>query len=466
MSLPKFLFAIVILCFLVISCNDSTLIGNDLLAGDDLEVEFTDTISFKVKNVQIDSTLLLETGNSDGAVLSTFLVGKLDDPIFGKSESQAFAEFKFSSALDFQDAIIDSVVLTLQYDSLLFYGDTLATQSVEVYRLEEELDMLDVYYSNLSFQTGMTPLGSLNNFIAKPRTNITVIDTTGGDSDTTTLLPHIRIPLDNAFGAEILALDTMVTSNDSLFTDVFKGLNIRSLANNTMMGFDLDGTQTRLTLYYQKDGESETANLFVNFLSFRTAEFEHDYTGSFVNDYLDDYEQAEEFMFVQSMAGINLEIEWNDLSWLEGAIISKAEFEFTVAQLPGDDLDLYPPLESIYGHDRGTDGQFVISADMFNALSVSNLGVFGGEVKDNADTTQLIYTFNVSEQLQDALADQTNPNIGRSDEFILSSFIEPETRLPTTIPISTKAEIAARTVFYGPKNSSFPATLKVTYIKP
>jgi len=310
----------------------------------------------------------------------------------------------------------------------------------------------------------MTPLGALNNFIAKPRMNIVVIDTS--DSDTTMLLPHIRIPLDNAFGTEILALDTTVTSNDSLFSDVFKGLNIRSLANNTMMGFDLDGTQSRLTLYYQQDGESETTNLTVNFLSFRTASFNHDYTGAFVNDFLDDYDKAEELMFIQSMAGINLEIEWNDLTWLEGAIINKAEFEFTVAELPGEDLDLYPPIDRIFGHDRGTNGEFVISSDVFNALQVSNFSVFGGNVKDNADTTQLIYTFNVTEQLQEAISDQNNPQIGASDEFILSSNIEPETRLPSTIPLATKAESAARTVFYGPKNSSFPASLKVTYIKP
>ncbi|MEL6989044.1 MAG: DUF4270 family protein, partial [Bacteroidota bacterium] len=243
-------------------------------------------------------------------------------------------------------------------------------------------------------------------------------------------------------------------------------VNIRSTGSTeTMMAFDLDNNQSRIFIYYTKDGEARSVSLLLTFASFRTGLFTHDYSGAFVEPYLDNAEQADEFMFVQSMSGINLEIEWNDLTWLEGAVISKAELEFTVAELNNDDLEKYPPIERIFGHERGDDGEFVVSPDVFNAFAISNFNVFGGNVQDNADTTMQIYTFNVTDQLQEAIADQIQGNAGESVEFILSSYVEPETRLPNTIPLPTKAEVAQRTVFYGPKNSSFPAKLKVTYIK-
>lgn len=466
MKIFKFLIPISVLCVLI-SCNKSSVIGNELLENTALPVIFTDTIAFTVENVKIDSTLLLElTGNSDGAILNSFLVGKLDDPIFGKTESQAYAEFSLSAS-DFEGATLDSIILSLEYDSTGFYGDTLLEQTIEIYRLTEDLGLDLAYFSDRTFQTESTPLATYS-FMAKPTTFIEVIDTSGTNPDTSSLTPHIRVPLNNALGEEILSLDTMITQNDSLFKDVFKGLNIRSVGSeNTMMSFNLDGQRTFITIHYTVDGNARETNLRLNFNGFRTAKFEHNYEGAFVNDYLDDSVQAEQYMFVQSMAGINLEIGWNDLTWLDGAVISKAELEFTVAgELENNDQELYPPIGRIFGHERGSDNQFVVSSDVFTAIANTSFNIFGGNVKENpSDTTLQIYTFNVTQQLQEALTDQLSEN-PENGKFILSSFVEPETRLPNSIPLSTKAEIASRTVFYGPKNSSFPAKLNVTYIKP
>lgn len=447
-----------IFCILLISCNKPSLIGNDLLADGELEVEFTDSISFRVKNLPIAKTLTLETDNTNGVVLTNHLLGKINDPVFGRSESSIFAEFRLTSTTDFDGAVLDSVVMSLSYDTVGFYGDTNLMQTIEVYRLSEEMDNLTEYYSDQTFMTEMLPIGTYS-FMASPRTLVQVIDTTGGEMDTTNLSPHINFHLSNDFGNEILGLDTTFTTSDSLFADYIKGFQIRSTgSDNTMMSFNLTGTQSKITFYYKQDGEDKVFNLRLTSSSVRTVNFQHDYTGSFVENLMDDFEKGDEYMLVQSMSGINVLLEFGDVSSLNNSVISKAELVCTVADIAGDDLSLYPTIERILGHEQDDNNEYVVSPDVFNSIRVGSFDVFGGSPSPNVDSTQTQYSFNVTEQLQQVVN-------GGSNEFYLTSFAETETRIFNNVPTPSKAENSSRTIFYGPKNTEFPAQLNVTYIK-
>ena len=82
------------------ACNDPTSIGSDLLEGDQLDLDYTDTLTIISKTVRdADSVITFSTSSSTPASfrLSAYLAGNFDDPIFGRSESSIYSENGSSS---------------------------------------------------------------------------------------------------------------------------------------------------------------------------------------------------------------------------------------------------------------------------------------------------------------------------------------------------------------------------------
>ena len=104
------------------SCNDPITIG--IPTENDLEIIYSDTFSLNTKTIQGETTSTYDLGVN----YTTFLLGSLDNSIFGKSTSDIYVEIDFAGSLpDFSDAVLDSTVLILEYAENGFYGDTLAT---------------------------------------------------------------------------------------------------------------------------------------------------------------------------------------------------------------------------------------------------------------------------------------------------------------------------------------------------
>ena len=74
----------------------------------------------------------------------------MDDPIFGKVEAEFYSQIRFipTKERSFLTNKIDSVVLSIRYDTVEFYGDPTKLQKIEVFQLDEPLDQRTRYYSD------------------------------------------------------------------------------------------------------------------------------------------------------------------------------------------------------------------------------------------------------------------------------------------------------------------------------
>lgn len=136
--------------------------------------------------------------------LSFFMLGDMNDPIFGKSKSNIYTQFSLPSGFGFNGATIDSVVLQLGFvSSNSYYGNISTSQDISVYELKEQLSSSydSGYFSNRNYKTSeigsLVLPSSIGYFSSTFNFTDSVYETCGGL--TTTLIPHIRIKLSSAF---------------------------------------------------------------------------------------------------------------------------------------------------------------------------------------------------------------------------------------------------------------------------
>ena len=217
---------------LLASC--STDVGNFQI-GEDLvdkqsTILMTDSFSVKFSTVVMDSI-----ATSDPAVA---LVGKYENEQIGTTELKHYFNFDrstdISSILDntgTKTEILDSLTLKLHYTGFSI-GDTTQTFTIELHRLQEELELQDVgsstdyLFNNSSFPYDETPLAT---YSFTPYPNI-------DDS--------IEFRIDDTF-AETL-FEQFVNSADSVssndyFNSYLRGFVLVAPESNAVLGFDTNG---------------------------------------------------------------------------------------------------------------------------------------------------------------------------------------------------------------------------------
>jgi hypothetical protein len=161
---------------------------------------------------------------------------------------------------------IDSVVLVLDY--LETYGDTTTAQTVNVYEISSEFRVDTSYLVRRNDYFTTSTLLGFRTF--KPEN---LKDSVKAYKDTTSR--QLRIKLDNSFGQRLLSYDTVGTSggysSDSAFKTKFKGFALKSVSTgNAIMGFSLQGANTKLAIYYRDDnGNSPKEDTTVAYFSFK-----------------------------------------------------------------------------------------------------------------------------------------------------------------------------------------------------
>lgn len=447
--MKKISLALYVLAFgLIISaCNDPSTIGSDLLEGDQVDVFFTDTIGLQASTIKEENVLTYDPNPS--TIFDNFLLGDYNDPIFGRSVAGIYAQLTLDfDPPDYEDALLDSVVLTLQYDTLNAYGDLNADPfSLGIYRITETIDKESDYFSDDAFMVDEAePLAILSDFTPK----ITFGDSIAGiidyrfdeAGDTISLPPSIRLKFTNFFGQELINYGDDVYSSNTNFVEQFKGIHVRPLANNSgMLSFDISSlSASGMTVYYRQDTVKTQYNYDFSSRFVQFNNFSHDYTGAPIDAFFEDTTLGDSILFLQSMAGPNVKIDIPNLDGLEGVIINKAELEFTVAELPGDDLNAYRPIEDMIAADF-VDETFVFLGDV-----LAGGANFGGdlleEVGEDNEPLQR-YRMNISAHFQ-RIIEGTSGN-----SIYLRAF--------------PKQEQAARVVIFGPGHSKYPMKLRLTY---
>lgn len=447
-----FIQIIIIVFFLGTSCNDPTVIGSDLLAGDQLDIAFTDTVTLKSYNKKIDS---LATFNPSPSVskIQNFPIGSMEDPIFGTSSSAVYAQPTLNINFPDFDPVLgwDSVVLVLPYFAKGSYGDLEDTYSLEVYQLAENFPDTTLY-SNMDYMTESL-IGQVD---YQPFVNDSVeIIQPGTVNEIIKVPPQLRIPLDETFADYLFALDSPYNSSVPDFEEFFKGIYIKPTSTNKgMPSFTIRAQVTGnsvanagIRVYYHVDTVYSEYLYPIFSSNVVTAKYEHDYSSSPLNletEFLgENATHTDSLLFIQGMSGTDFVIEIPYAENLSNKVLNKAELVFPLATLPDDDPNIYLPVDQIIVFEIQDDGTRRVIDDYVLANNRNGpdgfAELFGGDYSSQDST----YKINITTHLQD-----------------MSRGLVSEKMVVTLFP---KAEQAARMIVNGPGHSIRPAKLDLTF---
>ncbi|RYE30369.1 MAG: DUF4270 family protein, partial [Sphingobacteriales bacterium] len=237
---------------LFISCkklNESTAIGGGLIPAVDNITTFDTVLTVEAYN----DTFGVATDTIYSSDYTNFIGQVNSDPFFGKTDAKLFLELLPPSArytfINKPDSLhIDSVVLVLDYVET--WGDTILPQTLNVYEIAQGTNFavkpLPIRQNNFP-KAGL--LGSRNVQPSLLNDSIKVYQDTTAN--------QLRIRLDDSFGQRLLSYDTSSNPlknayySDSVFRKFFAGFAIESTGGEGLMGFNLQGDNTKLAIYYK-----------------------------------------------------------------------------------------------------------------------------------------------------------------------------------------------------------------------
>lgn len=316
----KYLFLLILIAFLN-SCNKDVseltlLIGEDYIDSN-TKAYFIDTLTVKASTFQFDSLIVSS---------NRLLIGAYTDEVFGKIQSKSYMQLVNSTYDIDDDAVYDSIVLILNYDTY-FYNDTIPSQEYKVFELLEDIEPDEVtYYNTTDFNYNNTPI-AIKNFLPRPNKN---------DS--------LDIKISDAYGVSLFnKIKDNDINNSEEFLDEYKGLLIEANenTNTSVLGFSKDSF---LRMYYTINDEIENLEKTIDF-TFDALNTFNQISSNKTETYFETIVDQETFLpssetddssFIQSGIGILTRIDipyiksLNDISG-DGVVID-AKLKFTLKQ--------------------------------------------------------------------------------------------------------------------------------------
>jgi Domain of unknown function (DUF4270) len=385
--------AILLLSVVVCGCKkgDQTL-GINLLPGVTILKTCLDSTAIITTSIYTDTKIRV-----DRPIYN--LLGSFNDPVFGRTDASFAAQFRILSNPAYQpSALLDAIVLRLTYKKI--YGDTISSQTIQVFELANGLDYYSKYLSSYDIKKELAstePIGSYS-FVPKFRTDSLQTDTT---------LQIVEIPLSTSFGNRLLRINsTEMTSNDK-FLSAFKGLYISSTSlnrrgtlfsiYNTQLSTATVETRPMIILHYH-DLVLNKDTLFTYHVTDNSANvssFVHDYTNAWFKPNLDKEINTDSLIYIQPTSGIKSKIFVPSLStWKDSAnyVFNKAILTFHV-DTNMSDYKRYPMPKMLYLKVITDTGGEVLTADSISSY-------YGGVYS----STNATYSFSVTQHLQNLVA--------------------------------------------------------------
>lgn len=444
-----------LMMILLTACSESTDVGVDLLDQDQVGVALIDTLQLNSITERNDSVI---SPNISGYSL-TYPSGNFDDPVFGRTNASFYMQLLPSALYSnstFTNAIVDSVVLSMAYDSVAF-GDVSTARTLGVYRVTQDIAAQD-YYSNTTFSTESPALAE-KTFTPKIKTadKVTVLSYLD-DTTKLTLNAHLRIRLDSKIGKEILSLDSTTLNTNSLFITKFKGLHIKPLSDDKgLINFFITkytttagsyNLLTNVNIYYRDNSNarkimtlyaSETARKAVNFQSNPSITIQKAIKNQTIGDSV---------VYLQGMNGPDIKVTIPNIKRLKdkGLLINKAELELFVKVTPDNFQN--PEQLIIRKRNIGTLADDLIDDVKFANNSSSSLIPFGGKPEKVTinGVTLWKYKFNMS-----AFAQQMMNESSTYESFYVT--------------YANKSSHISRATFYGAKHQKYPMKFRLYYTK-
>ncbi len=429
------------------ACNDSTTVGSGLLDDEDIELGFTNELEIRAKTVKEG---IIPTYFSRGFLNESYMIGELDDPIFGKSKSTIHFELVPSAFPDFGGGIMDSMVFIFSYNQVGFYGDTLQPHDITITQLSERIDQSDTLYSDQDFPILVGPrggrVGLLEGFTPRRTDSISIVSYT---TDEVEQLPgQLRIRMIDNLARQIF-IDTLNNITSEGMNELVNGLSISSVpsSGNSMIGLNLNRATnlSALEVYYtDRIGVKRTYRYFLD--EVRHQMFSVDPSGSVVEGFLDQEILAGDPLFIQGLNGVITEIDISSVAQLQDKLINQVELRlFLDDNYPGDNRLLFLTAPSIVATkaSNGTAVEDLLIAFTGFAGDSGVSQLFGGSLQDSLRGNELGYSMNLT-----AYAKEVQK--GREDGII-------------HLELLNRISTPRRTILFGPGHSSLAPELRVTY---
>jgi len=265
---------------------------------------------------RLDSTILVAFTMADQVKDALnegdVVIGKLEDPRFGKSIASFYSQFRLTttSFTPGANAVLDSAVLVLKVENA--FGPLNNAINFEVYRLTEALALTNTYNSDAVLTTAAALLGGLSGFVYNDESTI-------------------RIPLNFTFGDELFNLfGTSTTAANDDFLAYLNGLYVTLDQNSGGDGLiDIDIIASSINLYFRSDAATDSLYTFaIDESSLRVNQFLTDLSGSEVENALNDGTNDDQNLLLGGLQVSKGSIIVPDLSVLQGAIINSATLTF------------------------------------------------------------------------------------------------------------------------------------------
>lgn len=346
----------------MISCTDPQVIGLEIQPeGEKITLFSTsDNAPFTSLTKKIDSVRSSQT--------SYALLGYYDSDDLLDAKASFSTHLRLSdNAVDFgTNPVLDSAVITLAYAG--FYGDTTVEMNIQVEQLSEEIFDTTMYFSDDVFSTVQFSNPLHHTFLPRPNTiRYRDTDTVGLKS----LSFHA-----NQIGQMIIDINSDNLVDNDVFVPLFKGLHFsvsNSQPSSSILYFNLIDGGSKLTIYYN---DSLSYDLLFGAGAARVNHFE-------MQDDLD----LNNVLAVQSMAGLEVHLEFNNLQYLKETLSEKVINQAIISITEQNILDLPHSRLSLVRMDTNETRYFL--EDFLEGQSH-----FGGDLNDN------IYNFNITKFLQ------------------------------------------------------------------
>ncbi len=411
--MKNLLYALALSLITISACSDPSSIGASILGSEELSLDFTDQIDLDCRTVLGDSLRITS------AVISS--IGMLDEPIFGPTENLLYLSTSIgASNPDFSDAVLDSIVMTIPYDILAEgrtttakYGDSTAVHHIELFQLDENIFTsveeltIDSIFTTTSFAFDEANLvgertlvpNYIDSVFVKGHNTVRSDDTPFPDSLVGTS-PELRIRLDNSFGDPFFA-DPENIASDSIYQDIAKGFLLRTTpSTSSMIGLNFQEPSRYEILYYYTKTDDNRRIYSFDIAGFTSLQVTHDYetSGSAVAAALADGSVNQDYLFIESYDGTNIEVDLQDVIQYDGKVINAAILEFTVAEVPDYDIEMFELPELIVANYINEEGVMQEISDVASVTeSITNLAnAYGGiEIIDEI-TGEITYRMNIT----------------------------------------------------------------------
>lgn len=349
----------------------------------DLNTAYTDTLSVYAHAVFVDSLRSDET--------SVNVIGSFCDPVFGTTTVDMVTELWLSeNSPNFGTSpVADSVIVYLDYYGT-YYGDTTTQQHVQVFELDEDIEVDSIYYSNRRCQFKSEIIGDYY-FTPMPTDSVMDPDSSMGTA-------RLMIPLNASFGQNILDSDTSNLSDNAAFSDFMRGLYykfdpVTTPGEGALLDMSLLDSRSKVVIYYHNSSDTTTFELKSSTYTPRYSEISHDFTTGdqvFQQQISGDTTLGYERLYVQGLAGVKTVFHIPSIEALGEASNTAINEAKLIMELYDGDTTYAPPAQlEVMMFDE--DGERVIIPDYTEGATY-----YGGDY----DSETMSYTFRITRYLQ------------------------------------------------------------------